>query len=102
MTGKQPCTHEDLKAIADAQHRPSLVDEAAQLCIEMDRQIFCQQRPCSQIVAIGKTAGYHQEMIIQQGLRVLDELIDMDKVRIETNEATGLGRFTITVDAWST
>jgi hypothetical protein len=100
--GKQASAHQGLKAVADAQHRPALVNELAQLRPQVDGQVFCQQGTRSQVVAIGEAARNNQKVKVEQALRLRDKLVDMQEVRFKFGQATGMSRFAITVDAGST
>ena len=57
--------HQHLEAVADAQDRASLVDEALELRAEMHREILRQERASAQVVAVGETAWDDQKMIVQ-------------------------------------
>src|SRR6266487_5216085 len=68
----------------------------------MNREIFCQQRTRSQVIAIGEAPRNYQKMVIQQRLRSVEELIDMYKIGIATDQTASLSRLTVTVNTWRT
>src|SRR5690348_17218563 len=89
---KQASAHQGLKSVADAQHRPALVDEVTQLWSQVDGQVFCQQGTRSQVIAIGEAAWNNQKVKVEQALRLRDKLVDMQEMRFKSGQATGMSR----------
>src|SRR5215469_18451567 len=101
MAWQQPCADEDLETIADAQDRAIHVDEAMELRAEVDGQIFGEQRACSQVVPVGKSAWNDQEIVVKQEIRSLQQLVDVQEIGGEAYETAGPGGLTVAVDAGS-
>src|SRR6266851_6683014 len=98
MAWQQACTDEDLEAVADAQDRAARVDEAMELRAEVDGQIFGEQRASAQVVPVGKPAWNNQEIVVEQEIRSLQQVVDVQEIGGEAHEAAGLGGLTAVVD----
>src|SRR6266566_10110402 len=99
MARQQPCAHEDLEAIADTQDWPACVDEAMELRAKVDSEIFGEQRARAQIIPVGKSAWNNQEIVVEQEVRSLQQLVDVQEIGGEAHEAAGLGGLAVAVDA---
>jgi len=99
MAWQQACTDEDLEAVADAQDRAARVDEAMELRAEVDGQIFGEQRARAQVVPVGKAAWDNQEIVVEQKIRGLQQVVDVQEIGGEAHEAAGPGGLTVAVDA---
>jgi hypothetical protein len=72
-----------------------------QLWAEVDGQILSKQCSGTQVVTVGEAAWNDEKGVVEQGLRGLEQSVDMNKIGLEPDQAACMGGLTITVDARS-
>jgi len=76
-TGQDAGFYQHLKTIANPKDKPASVNESLDILTKLKPQLICQDSACRNIIAIGKTPGYDQYLVMRKELLPTDELIYM-------------------------
>ena len=110
QAGEHPELDEELEAVADAEDQLSRGDEPGELIEEPfpasgDGRMEDPVRAGlggAEVVAVEKSAGQIQEVVIVEPLRPAEQLADVDDIDlVEAGEAAGVGHFHLAVRAVS-
>jgi len=107
---EEPQLHEELEAVADPQDELAVPDEAGHLIVELflragDSGVTDPVRPGfggAEVVAIKKTTGKIEEIVVVEALLPGKEFADVDDVHdVGPGEAAGVGHLHLAVRAVS-
>src|SRR5438105_365106 len=70
-----------------------------ELRAEVDGEIFGEQHARSEVVPVGKPAWNDQEIVVEQQVRSLQHLVDVQEIGGEAHETAGPGGLAVAVDA---
>jgi hypothetical protein len=105
-TGKQPQFHHQLKPVADAQDQFPFINETQQRIVKAlfrspdsdVQQTVCVGLGGAEIVAIDKSSGQVEKMIVVEALFPAEQFADVDDVHlVRTGKTAGMGHFPFAV-----
>jgi hypothetical protein len=99
MVQQQVGFQEHLKAIANAEDQLLIVAKLAERLGHMMQHGVAQYAACGNVIAIAKTAGYAENLILVDQLRLLEQSIDMYPIGRSSGLLEGEGGLLVTVSA---
>ena len=104
---EKTCFRQQLEPVADADDQLSVAHEPQKLVYEIARRILYPlvfplhglRLSGAEVVAVEKTAGEIEEVVVVDILGPLHQRADMDDLHVESGEAVCVGRLTLAIDA---
>jgi hypothetical protein len=88
-----------LEPVADADHRPARLDEAAQRVRQVVRDLVGEDAPGGDVVAIAEAAGDGEQLVGVKQAGVLQQAVDVHQLRGRPGPLEGVNGLAVAVGA---